>query len=93
MGILGPMYFVYMLKNSKGRLYIGITKNLHDRLRYHNAHQGAQFTKSKDLFFVVFSEMYSTLLQARKREVQIKKWRRDKKETLIDRFISGLPTK
>ena len=87
------MYYLYMLKNLKGKLYIGITANLQDRLYYHNTKQGAQFTKSKSKFYLAFSEEYNTLAEARKREIQIKKWRRDKKEILIERYKNGLSTK
>ena len=87
------MYFVYMIKDSKGNLYIGVTKNIKQRLLHHNNGQGALFTKSKSKFSVVFQKQYDSLAGARKREIQIKKWRRDKKEMLIEKFQKGLPTK
>ena len=87
------MYYVYMIKNRFGNLYIGITTNLQKRLYYHNTNQGAVFTKTRNKFETVFYEKYNTLAEARKREIQIKKWRRDKKETLIQRFQNGLSTK
>ena len=87
------MYYVYMIQNSKGKLYIGVTANLKDRIYYHNTKQGAQFTKSKSKFSLVFYESYKTLAEARKREIQIKKWRRNKKELLIQKFQKGLSTK
>ncbi len=91
------MYYVYMIKNTKDKLYTGILENLPKRLYYHNTKQGAIFTKSRvvlgDKFKMVFYEEYQTLAEARKREIQIKKWRREKKENLIKRFTLGLPTK
>ncbi len=87
------MFFVYMIRNDFGKLYVGITKDIESRLKHHNSKQGAQFTKGKSIFSVVFYERHDTLNEARHREVQIKKWRRDKKEMLIDRFSKGLPTK
>ena len=86
------MYFVYMIKNDFGKLYVGITENTTERLYYHNTKQGAQFTKGKAKFKIVFQEPHKTLPEARKREVQIKKWRRSKKEFLIQRFREGFPT-
>lgn len=86
-----------MIKNRKDKLYTGVTKNLSKRLNYHNTKRGASFTKSRavlgDKFKMVFYEKYQTLAEARKREIQIKKWRREKKENLIKRFALGLPTK
>ncbi|MBI4088400.1 GIY-YIG nuclease family protein [Candidatus Kaiserbacteria bacterium] len=87
------MYFVYMLKNSYDDLYVGITDNPQQRLKYHNEKRGAQFTKQESKFKTVFLEQHSTLANARKREIQIKKWRREKKEALIERYQKGLPTK
>ena len=82
-----------MIRNSADKLYIGITEDPQVRLRYHNEKRGAQFTKLISSFKIVFLEKHSDLVSARKREIQIKKWRRDKKEVLIKRYHDGLPTK
>ncbi len=87
------MYFVYMIQNLYDDLYVGITANPEQRLKYHNGKRGALFTKRDAKFEIVFLEPHSTVVEARKREIQIKKWRRDKKETLIERYREGLPTK
>lgn len=81
-----------MAKDKSGKLYVGVSENVEKRISTHNAGQGALFTKSGD-FEIVFFEEYKTMIKARKREIQIKKWRREKKETLIERFKKGLPTK
>ena len=86
------MPYVYMAKNDKGKLYIGVSKNLESRLKEHNTQRGSVFTKSGN-FKIIIEEEYSTLLEARQREIQIKKWRRNKKEDLIIRYQQGLPTK
>ena len=82
-----------MIRNRHDKLYVGITQDLKDRLYYHNTEQGAKFTKSKSKFYLAFSEEYETFAEARKREIQIKKWRRDKKEMLVYRFRNGFATK
>ena len=93
------MFFVYMIKNSADKLYVGISENPQERVIYHNSKQGARFTASTSLstglsdFKIVFLEKYPTLTEARQREIQIKKWRREKKEMLVERFKKGLPTK
>ena len=86
------MYFVYMLRNNFNDLYVGITDNPKQRLEQHNNQHGALFTKRDSKFEIVFLEQHPTLAQARKREIQIKKWRRDKKDALIERYKHGLPT-
>lgn len=87
------MPYVYMIMNQRSDLYTGISNNPNQRLVHHNTKQGAQFTKNTPDFAIVFLEFHSTLQAARQREIQIKKWRREKKEMLIERFRSGLPTK
>lgn len=86
------MYYVYMAKNPFGKLYVGVSKDLGQRIYHHNTKRGALFTKSSD-FKIVFCEKYQTLSEARRREIQIKKWRRSKKEMLIKMFKDGLETK
>lgn len=86
------MPYVYIAQNSKGKLYVGVSNNLPVRLKEHNTQRGSIFTKSGG-FRIVFKEEYSTLAEARQREIQIKKLRREKKEMLINRFQRGLPTK
>ncbi len=85
--------YLYMIKNSADKLYIGITKNPEERVLYHNQKRGAKFTKYIHNFKIVFLEKYNTTEKARKREIQIKKWRRDKKETLIKKYSLGLETR
>ncbi|MDO8548081.1 MAG: GIY-YIG nuclease family protein [bacterium] len=87
------MYFVYMIKNSAGLLYVGITEDPQARVNYHNQKRGAGFTKQIPTYKIVFLEQYPTLADARKREIQIKKWRREKKEFLIDCYQKSLETK
>ena len=87
------MYWVYMIRNKGNKLYIGITEDPSKRLSYHNSKIGALFTKNNPSFKIVFLEKYANLTEARKREIQIKKWRRNKKENLILRYSQGLETK
>jgi len=86
------MYFVYMIQNSSNKLYVGISENPNERVAYHNQKRGAKFTKYIPTFILVFTEKHESLAEARKREIQIKKWRRDKKEVLIDKYKNGLET-
>ena len=87
------MFYVYMILNQYNNLYIGITQNPQRRLFEHNTHRGSDYSKTRDVFHIVFLEEHSSLLNARKREVQIKKWRRDKKDFLIYKYQHRLETK
>lgn len=81
-----------MIKDNRNKLYIGVSLNPAQRLKDHNHKHGAEFTANGN-FQIVFKEEYKTLSEARKREIQIKKWRRDKKENLINLYFRGLSTK
>jgi len=81
-----------MVRNSYGDLYVGITDNPEQRLKCHNEKRGALFTKRDSKFIIVFLEQCETLAAARAREIQIKKWRRNKKDFLIERYKQGLVT-
>lgn len=76
------MYHVYILRNTDNKLYIGQTNNLERRLSDHR-HNEIKFTREHRDFKLVYSEIYSTQLEAMQREKQLKKWTRAKKEALI----------
>ena len=77
------MHTVYILKGPKNHLYVGVTENLNRRLERHKKGDGAEFTFRNKTDAVVYTETFPTLLEARRRETQIKGWRREKKENLI----------
>ena len=77
------MYFVYVLRTLDDSLYIGVAGNLDERIVTHNAGKGAEWTKAHRGAGIVYSETHPTLGSARKREIQLKKWLRAKKEALI----------
>ena len=77
------MYQVYILRGSRNHLYVGCASNLDRRIKRHKSGNGAEFTKRNRTYEVVYTETYTTLLEARRRETQIKGWRREKKENLI----------
>jgi len=85
------MPYVYIIENDNNKLYIGVSDNPQQRLDYHNKNRGADFTKNQKPFKIALLEKYETLTSARQREIQIKKWRRNKKEDLIERYRKGLP--
>ncbi len=77
------MFTVYILRGFKNHLYAGCTSDFDKRLIRHKGGDGAEFTKRNKTFELVYTETFSTLLEARRRESQIKGWRREKKENLI----------
>ncbi len=81
------------MRDKEDNLYTGTTKNHKQRLLYHNSNRGANFTKDSKTFSVVFLEEYSNISDARKREIQIKKWSRAKKENLIELYKQKVDTR
>jgi len=76
-------WYVYIARCRDGLYYTGITNDLAKRLRDHNAGKGAIFTAGRRPIQLVYSEKHLDKSSARKREIQIKDWRREKKERLI----------
>src|SRR5689334_8901217 len=84
------VYFVYILRTASNTLYIGVTHALDERSDAHNRGRGAEWTTVHPGVQVVYSESYRTLGLARKREIQLKKWSRNKKEALIAGDVATL---
>jgi len=81
-------YFVYILECADKSLYVGCTNNLERRLKEHNESKwGAHYTKIRRPIILKYSEKYKTLKAARRRETEIKSWRREKKLDLI-KFVN-----
>jgi len=76
-------WFVYILRCGDGSLYVGISNNVTERVKRHNAGKGAAYTRSHLPVVLLWTEAAASESAARKREAQIKKWRRIEKLTLI----------
>ena len=76
-------HFVYILKCADGSFYVGSATDIEDRLKRHNSGNGAVFTAMRRPVKLVYWEPYQNLDDAIKRERQIKRWSRSKKEALI----------
>ena len=83
------MFYVYILRGPENHLYVGVTSNLEKRVKRHVLGDGAEFAKRNQTDKIVYTENFETCLEARRRERQIKGWRREKKENLIK---YGVPT-
>ena len=77
------MFFVYLLRCKDGTLYCGMTNNLENRLKLHNAGKGSAYVRSRGGGQIVYSESFATIGDALRREVEVKKWSKAKKEQLI----------
>ena len=75
--------FVYILRCSDATYYVGKTTDLRLRLDQHQAGVGSQFTAVRRPVEMVYAEEHKTARQADRRELQLKRWSRAKKEALI----------
>jgi putative endonuclease len=77
------MYFTYILLCSDGSYYTGSTNDIKKRFKDHLSGKGARYTKSHKPKKIVYREEFATKSEALKREAEIKKWPRKKKERLV----------
>ncbi len=77
-------YYVYILTCSDNTYYVGHTDDLEQRIKTHNAGQGAIYTAKRRPVSLIYHEIYPTKKLAVNRECQIKKWSRAKKHALIN---------
>lgn len=86
------MYHVYIARTDDNKLYIGHTVHLDRRLREHaRSRFGAKFLKDHgQAFQVVHTEVFESRKAAMRRERQLKRWSRAKKEALIHSQIEAL---
>jgi putative endonuclease len=69
--------FVYIMASQRnGTLYIGVTSNLVQRVYQHRNGLIDGFTKKYGCKFLVWFQAFDNLDEARRRELQMKEWRR-----------------
>ena len=90
MKILGDHnYYVYITTNpNRTVLYVGVTNNLQTRMSQHVIEAGNKrtFAGRYHCYNLIYYEWYRDIKDAIKREKQIKGWRREKKELLIEKI-------
>lgn len=76
-------WFFYLARCSDGSLYSGIAVDPAKRMEVHNSGKGARYTRSRLPVEMVYSEPLPDQSSALKREAEVRKWKRQKKEALI----------
>ena len=80
-------YYIYILTNqNKTVLYIGVTNNLSRRLKEHFEGKVPGFTQQYKCRYLIYYELFQFIEDAIAREKELKSWRREKKEILINKF-------
>ncbi len=76
---------VYILRCSDWTYYTWSTNNIKKRIHEHNnLKSGAHYTKIRRPVEIIYTEIFETLNEARKRECEIKKLTRGEKDELIN---------
>ena len=80
-------YYVYIITNKRNTvLYVGVTNDLKRRMYEHKNKLIEGFSKKYNLSKLVYFEQTNDIYKAINREKQLKKWRREKKEWLINQM-------
>ena len=78
-------YYVYILTNWNNKvMYVGVTNNLERRLYEHTHKLVKGFTSRYNINKLVYYEWFGDIRDAIRREKEIKKWRREKKNRLVE---------
>jgi putative endonuclease len=72
-----------MTNRSRTVLYTGVTNSLERRVWFHRNHTVKSFTKTYKVDRLVYYEQFNEALHAIAREKEIKGWRREKKNELV----------
>ncbi len=76
---------VYIAECRDKTLYVGIAKDVGQRISDHNKTDKCRYTRFRKPIILVYKELCSDYSAARKREAQIKKFDRKKKLELANR--------
>ncbi|MDR0872105.1 MAG: GIY-YIG nuclease family protein [Prevotellaceae bacterium] len=79
-------YWVYFMTNQHNSvLYIGVTNDLFRRANEHKTHQTKGFTDKYNCEKLVYFEEFNQIEEAIAREKQLKNWKREWKNALVDK--------
>jgi len=77
------VHFVYIVRCADDTLYTGYAVDPDARIQKHNAGRGAKYTASRRPVALVYAERFRSKSKALKREWEVKRWPRAKKESMI----------
>ena len=77
-------YIYFMTNQNNNVLYTGVTNSLKRRIQEHSEGRGSEFTHKYYCNKLVYFEVLPTIEQAIVREKQIKHYKRDWKNELVD---------
>ena len=76
-------WYMYIVQCADHSYYTGITTDIHARVRSHNSGKGCKYTATRTPVRLIHYETYPDKSSALKREMQVKKLNKGKKEELV----------
>jgi putative endonuclease len=76
-------WYTYILSCRDSSFYVGITNDLDRRLAMHNQGIAATWTRDRRPVRYAYAEKHANKSDARRREIELKGWRREKKKALF----------
>ena len=76
-------HFVYIVRCADGSLYTGYARDPRARTLVHNRGRGARYTAGRRPVRLVYAEACATISDALRREFELKRWPRARKQALV----------
>jgi putative endonuclease len=77
------VHFVYIVRCRDGTLYTGYARDPIVRAKLHNSGRGARYTAGRRPVTLAYAESFDSKSEALRREYELKRWPRARKEALI----------
>ena len=87
---MSDAWYLYIIECRTKELYVGVCKNVLERVKLHNTGRAARYTKFRRPVNLIYQELCESYSHARKREKQVKKYSRQKKFALVKQDLSAL---
>ena len=79
-------WYLYLVRCADDTIYTGISSDVQARIDKHNSGRGAKYTQARLPVRLIYSESQPNRISAMKREIEVKKWGRKRKENLASDF-------
>ena len=76
-------WYLYILQCVDGSFYTGVTKDMENRLKKHNAGKASRYTRTRRPVKLIYHETCANRTRALVRECAVKSLSREKKEKLV----------
>ena len=86
--IYSQSWYLYIAECKDKTLYVGIAIDPDKRVHEHNTTNRCKYTRCRKPLKLLYKELHRNHCEARRREIEVKKFSRKKKSKLISKDIS-----